>query len=282
MQFSIAPLSPALGAEVHGLDLRQRPDETTVERLLEAWHEHLVLLFSGQNITEEEQFRFAESFGPVGERRREAEKRPEGPDADRIMLITNIRRNGVPIGSLPDGEMFFHHDMCYVEAPHIATLLYAIEVPAKGGNTVFANMHKAYDTLSAELKEKIAGRKAVQVYNYLPTVRVDPDDGFDDYHHYIQPTVIRHPATGRKALYINELMTVPIEGLPAEESESTLASIREHIARPEHVYEHSWTPGDLLMWDNRCTCHARTDFPPDQTRLLRRCTVAGGAPLIPA
>jgi len=281
MGFDITPLTAHFGAEIHGLDLARPLDAATRQDVLDAWHKHLVLLFRGQELNEAQQLAFAEGFGPLGVRKRNPADRPEGADADNIMLITNIRRNGVPIGSLPDGEMFFHHDMCYVEAPHIATMLYSIEVPSWGGDTLFADMHTAWDTLPAELKSKIEGRRVAQVYNYLPTVRVDPDADFDRYDHCWQPAVIVHPVTGRKALYINQLMSARIEGLPEAESRSVLEAIFAHVARPEHVYAHKWRPGDLVMWDNRSTCHARTDFPEDQTRLLRRCTVAG-APLIAA
>lgn len=281
MEFKIAPLTPRFGAEIHGLDLAEPFDADTRRRILDAWHQHPVLLFRGQDLSEAQQLRFGECFGPLGVRKRRAADRPEGADADNIMLITNIRKNGVPIGSLPDGEMFFHHDMCYVEAPHIATMLYSIEVPSRGGDTLFADMYTAWDTLPAALKSNIEGRRVAQVYNYLPTERVDPDEEFDKYDHCWQPAVIVHPVTGRKALYINQLMSARIEGLPADESKSVLEAVFAHIARPEHVYAHKWRPGDLLMWDNRCTCHARTDFPDDETRLLRRCTVAG-APLTAA
>ncbi len=281
MDFTVTPIAPQLGAEVSGLDLSAPLDAGTVDRLLEAWHEHLILLFRGQDLDEAQQLRFGAGFGPLGVRKRRPEDRPEGAASDNIMLVTNIRENGVAIGSLPDGEMFFHHDMCYVEAPHMATMLYAIEIPSRGGDTLFANMYRAWDSLPADLKAKIEGRRVVQVYNYLPTLRVDPDEDLGGYDHCWQPMVIVHPVTGRKALYVNQLMSTRIEGLPAAESKSVLEAIFAHTAKPEHVYAHHWRPGDLLMWDNRCTCHARTDFPEDETRLLRRCTVAG-APLIAA
>ena len=281
MGFDVTEISPALGARISGLDLRETLSGATVAALLSAWHRHLILLFREQELTEDQQLRFAESFGRLGVRARRPERRPEGAGADNVMLVPNIRKDGVPIGSLPDGEMFFHHDMCYVEAPHMATLLYGIEFPSHGGNTLFANMYAAYETLPAELKRAIEGRRVMQVYQYDPTARVAAGEGLSDYDHCWQPAVIVHPATGRKALYVNELMSTEIEGLPADESEAVLQALFANISRPGNVYEHVWQPGDLLMWDNRCTCHARTDFPTDEVRLLRRCTVAG-APMMAA
>jgi taurine dioxygenase len=275
MAFDVTEISPALGARISGLDLRETPSGATVEALLRAWHEHLILLFREPELSEDQQLRFAESFGRLGVRARRPDNRPEGAAADNVMLVTNIRKDGVPIGSLPDGEMFFHHDMCYVEAPHMATMLYGIQFPSHGGNTLFANMYRAYETLPAELKRAIDGRRVMQVYQYDPTARVAAGEDLTDYDHCWQPAVIVHPATGRKALYVNELMSTEIEGLPADESEAVLQALFANISRPENVYEHVWQAGDLLMWDNRCTCHARTNFPTDEIRLLRRCTVAG-------
>ena len=114
---------------------------------------------------------------------RKAEERPEGRDAENIMLVTNVRENGVPIGSLPDGEMFFHHDKCYAAEPDWARILYALEVTRVGGHTLFANMYEAWKTLSADLKEKIYGRRVLQIYKYLPTERVNLADGIDKYDH---------------------------------------------------------------------------------------------------
>jgi taurine dioxygenase len=281
MSFTVSPLSDTLGAEIVGLDLSRPIDTPVVEALRAAFHEHLILLFRGQDLTWEQQVGFAGLFGPLGVRKRKSEDRAERQDTDHMMLITNIREDGKPIGSLPDGEMLFHHDMCYVSAPDMATLLYAIEPTRDGGNTVFANMHAAYETLADDLKTAIEGREVLQIYNYIPTLRVDPDDDREKWDHYVQPAVIVHPVTGRKALYVNQLMSARIEGLPRDESDAVLAAIREHLDRPELSYAHAWRPGDLMMWDNYCTCHARTDLPPDQTRLLRRCTVAGEV-LIPA
>ena len=275
MSFTVSPLSDTIGAEIFGLDLSRPMSPSVVEALREAFHEHLILLFRGQDLTWERQIDFAGLFGPLGVRKRKADDRPEGKEADHMMLVSNIRKDGKPIGSLPDGEMLFHHDMCYVPAPDMATLLYAIEPTRDGGHTLFANMYAAYETLPDDLKAAIEGREVLQIYNYIPTLRVDPDDDRQKWDHYVQPAVIIHPVTGRKALYINQLMSARLEGVPRDESDAVLAAIRAHLDRPELSYAHAWRPGDLMMWDNYCTCHARTDFPPDQTRLLRRCTVAG-------
>jgi taurine dioxygenase len=193
------------------------------------------------------------------------------------MLISNIRQDGKPIGALPDGEMHFHTDQCHQEIPAKATMLYAIEIPSQGGNTLFANAYAAYETLAEEIKRRIAGRRALNAYDKDSTLRSASYDnaGSSCWH----PVVRTHPATGRKALYVNRLMTREIEGLPREESDALLQMLFDHQEQPSFVYEHVWRPGDLLMWDNRCTLHARTDFSAGERRLLRRVTILGEKPV---
>jgi taurine dioxygenase len=194
------------------------------------------------------------------------------------MLISNIREDGKPIGALPDGEMQFHTDQCHQERPAMASMLYAIEVPSSGGNTLFSNCYLAYETLPSDIRRRIDGRKALNAYDYdnSATRRGQLAEGVPSYAH---PVVRTHPATGRKALYVNRLMTVRIEGLPEAESEDLLELLFAHQERREFIYEHVWRPGDLLMWDNRCTLHARTDFSPAERRLMRRVTILGEKPV---
>ncbi len=276
MSLDIRPISPALGAEVRGLDLRRELAPETVAEIVDAWHRHIVLVFPGQDFDEDAQIRFAEQFGTLGERARPVERRPEGAGYNaNIILISNIRENGVPIGSLRDGELWFHHDMSYTEAPHKGTMLYGIEIPATGGNTRFANMYKAYDALDAATRERIHGMRALHIYDFALTERVDLSNGIDRYKHRVQPIAVTHPVTGRKALYVSPLITARIEDTPAAEGERLLDELFEFTRNSELIYEHVWRPGDLVMWDNWCSCHARTDFPGTERRMLRRCTILG-------
>ncbi len=278
MALTVTPTTAALGAEVTGIDLRRELDRQTADAIHAAWLEHIVLVFPGQEIGEPEQRRFAACFGKVGERARPLARRPEGADYDgAFMLVGNIRDEaGEYAGSLPDGELWFHHDMSYVEEPHKATILYAIDIPSVGGNTKYANMYTAYDNVPQALKEKLAGRRALQVYDYAMTEKVDIDKGLDGIKHRWQPVFVNHPETGRTALYVSRLMTAEIEGFTRSESDAVLDQLFEITEHPSIIYEHVWTPGDIAMWDNRCSIHARTDFPPAERRLLRRCTVEGG------
>ena len=276
MGLSVTPLSPSLGAEIGGLDLNEPPSRGEIARIERAWLDHIVLVFRGQKLDQDAQLRFAARFGVVGERSRPPERRPEGADSHpAIMLVSNIRENGKPIGSLPDGEMWFHHDMCYHPAPYRGTMLHAIEIPSRGGNTLFANMYAAYDGLEEPIKAEIQGKRALQIYDYSVRGRVSPDGDIGRYPHQVQPVAITHPLSGRKALYVNPLMTARIEDVPAARGEALLERLFGFVERPEIIYEHVWRPGDFVMWDNWCSCHARTDFPSDERRLLRRCTILG-------
>jgi taurine dioxygenase len=272
--FTVRQLSPALGAEILGVDLRDPIDEGLKQKFLDAWHQHLVILLRNQTLDEDDQVRFAENFGPPA--KTSSGRTFAGVKHPSVMLVSNIREDGKPIGALPDGEMHFHTDQCHQEVPAKATLLYAIEIPSKGGNTLFANAYAAYETLPEEIKRRIAGRRALNAYTTDTTLRsTNYDDAKSSYWH---PVARTHPASGRKALYVNRLMTREIEGLPRKESEAILQKLFDHQEQPKFVYEHVWRPGDILMWDNRCTLHARTDFSAGERRLLRRVTILGEKP----
>jgi taurine dioxygenase len=191
-----------------------------------------------------------------------------------IMLISNIRENGEPIGALPDGEMMFHHDMIHKEVPSKATLLYSVEIPSYGGNTLFASGYAAYDTLDPALRERLEGRRALHHYNYGSTQRGD-ERGVEAFNECVHPVFRTHEETGRKAVYVNRLMTVKILDMEPAESDLLLNALFDHAERPEFVYSHGWRKGDLLLWDNRCSSHARTDFPTAERRLMLRTTVEG-------
>ena len=268
------PLSDALGLEILDVDLREPLSPVRIAQLREAWYEGLILLLRDQSLAEEDQVRFAEYFGPLG-KTLNVHNTGSHP---AIMLISNIRKDGKPIGALPDGEMQFHTDQCYIERPAAASMLYAIEVPSVGGNTMFANAYLAYEALPTEIKRRIAGRKALNAYDYDNAATFRGTRIREGVPHYSHPVVRIHPATGRKALYVNRLMTLAIEDLPEAESGELLNLLFDHQEQRRFVYEHVWRVGDILMWDNRCTLHARTDFSPTERRLMRRITILGEKP----
>ena len=273
--FDIVPLSKHIGAEIRGIDLHETPDADTVKRLRQAWLDHAVLLFRGQKLEQEDLLRVTEYFGAIGPLGRPAKFFPKGYSRllPNIMMISNIRENGETIGALPDGEMNFHHDMIHHDLPHNGTLLYSLEIPSYGGDTLFASGTAAYDTLDPAIKAKLEGRCARHFYNYGSTIR--NQGGIGSTAQATHPVFRTHEETGRKAIYVNRLMTQEIEGLPRAESDALLEALFDHSEKPEFVYRHVWKVGDLLLWDNRCSTHARDDFPSDQRRLMLRTTVQG-------
>jgi taurine dioxygenase len=275
-RFEVVPLSRHIGAELRGIDLRDQPDEQTIQAIYQAWLDHLVLVFPEQSLSQEDLVRVTGYFGELGELSRPPKYRPPGfaRMLPGIMLISNIRENGEPIGALPDGEMMFHHDMIHAAVPSKATLLYSVEIPSCGGNTLFASGYAAYDTLDPGIRGKLEGRTAVHHYNYGSTQRGD-SRGTEAFGQCMHPVFRTHDDTGRKAVYVNRLMTVGVVDMPDAESEPLLNAVFDHAEKRDFVYEHVWRVGDLLLWDNRCSSHARTDFPSTERRLMLRTTVKG-------
>jgi taurine dioxygenase len=291
MPISIQALSPFIGAEVRDIDISHPIAADDLAVIRQAWLDHCVLLFRGQTLDANQQRAFVRDFGELGGRKvrvepqnyRKPEEASAGPDYNaEAMLVSNIREDGKPIGVLPDGEMWFHHDMCYSPQPNRASFLYSIEVPSWGGDTMFANMYEAYARLPQKLKDRIEGRTVLQAFDEYQDRRIDlSEKPLSQVPHCIQPIVIRHPETGRRAIYVNRLMSHRIEGLTDAESDALLEELFAYTEDEAIRYQHVWRPGDLLMWDNLCSTHARTDFPRDERRLMRRYTLAG-SPVIPA
>jgi taurine dioxygenase len=271
----VKAVSAAIGSEVSGVDLSQPLGDAAFKRIEQAWHDGLILLFRGQQLDEAQQVAFCQRFGTLAGVLNKHTGRGHHPS---VMYISNIRENGQLIGALPDGEMYFHSDQCYVEQPAMATMLYAMEIPSKGGDTLFANMYKAYDTLPGDLKKKLDGLKAENVYDYEASGTTRGSKIQEGSKHFAHPVFRTHPVTGRKALYVNRLMTDHIVGLPLAESNDILNFLFDHAEKPEFVYAHRWTVGDLILWDNRCSLHARSDFDASERRKLRRITVLGENP----
>ena len=273
----LVDLTSHIATEVRGIDLRQPLDPATVAHLRRVWVNRAVLVFRGQALVQEDLVRFAKCFGEIGERGTSATVYPPGIGRvlPEIMLISNIRENGKPIGALPDGEMSFHHDRIQTDVPHMASLLYSVEVPSHGGDTCFAAGHAAYDMLEPAIRAKLEGKRVVNGYQYGTTRRGDRTGGYEAKDSAVHPAFRTHEETGRKAIYVNRLISKRVEGMDEEESECLLKAVFDHAEKPEFVYCHKWRVGDLLMWDNRNSMHARTDFPTDQRRLMWRTQIRG-------
>jgi len=273
-----AKLSPHTGVEILGVDMSRPVPQETIAEIYRLFLDHCVILFRNQNLAQEDLVRATGQFGRCADYDRPMDLRSDTQrrTLPQVMLITNIREDGKPIGALPDGEMWFHHDMIHSELPHKATLLYSVEIPSWGGETLFSNLYAAYETLPDDIKEALRGRMALNAFNYGSRFKGDPE-GLATRKQAIHPALYSHEESGRKAVYVDRLMTHSLIGLPKAESDALLERIFDHIEKEEFIYEHKWRKGDLLMWDNRSSIHARKDFPADQTRLMWRTTLAGDA-----
>lgn len=274
---TVSKLHPVIGAEVKGVDLSQPLDDATITLIRNAWHDHTVLLFRDQDLSEDDQIRFASHFGPVADRVAPiTEAQLDAPDWGKLMLISDhVDETGKPIGSLGHGEMTFHTDKCYREKPHRTSFLYGIEIPSEGGHTKFASLYAAYNSMSEDLKRRLDDAFVMQGHQYGGYGRLDLSIDLKDMHHFRQPLVVTNPGSGRKALYLSRLNTMWIEDMDRDESEAILGPLFDVTEDPANMYEHVWRKGDLVMWDNLACLHARTDWPEGEMRMLRRCTTEG-------
>ena len=283
MAATVTKLGDACGAEISGVDMREGLTPEDVETIYKAWLEHLVIVLRGQNdITPDDQKKFCGYFGEIGEYNRPKERQHPKYASDEIMLISNVRVDGRVIGAHPDGEMMWHTDTPYLRNPHKATTLYSVEVPAVGGDTRFSNQYMVYDALSDELKGKLAGKMAMNCYEFGTTVKTFEKYDREAVPHHPHPVLRKHPETGRTAVFVCPLMTEEISGLDEAERKAILDEIYALQRDDRFIYTHKWQVGDFVMWDNRCLLHARTDFPRDQRRLLRRVTISDKAEVMAA
>ena len=282
MTLTVKPADAACGAEICGIDARDPLSPQDADLLYQAFLEHQVIFLRDQDLTPADQKRFVGNFGEVGAYNRPKERQHPKYASDEIMLISNVREDGKVIGAHPDGEMMWHTDTPYLEHPHKATTLYGVEVPEVGADTMFSNQYAVYDALPERIKTRLAGAMAMNAYEFGTTVKTFDRYDRDAVPHHAHPVFRRHPETGRTAVYVCPLMTEEIIGIPEDEGRALLEEIYALQADPRFIYRHKWRVGDLIIWDNRCLVHARSDFSPDQRRLLRRVTVSDEAAVMAA
>lgn len=271
-----------LGAEVLGLDLAQPLAADDFARIHRAHLEHHVLVFREQRITPEQQIAFSRRFGPLQIHVLHQFGLPGHPE---VLVVSNIVENGKPIG-LGDAGHYWHSDLSYKDKPSLGSLLHAQELLAEGGDTLFANMHLAWDTLPAHLREAVEGRAAEHTYlaKYAELQQRSPwrpnlsAEQIAQVKPVVHPIVRTHPETGRKALFVSEHFTTRVIGIPEDESEALLAELFAHSVRPEHLYRHRWAEHDMVFWDNRSLMHLAAGTPDHLRRKLYRTTIEGDAP----
>jgi taurine dioxygenase len=242
-----------------------------------AWLDHLVLRFRDQKLSDPQLIAFSRLFGELDPPGPNPYGKPFLPEHPEMNVISNIKMEGAPIGGLGDGEAIWHADMTYVAAPPMAAILHALEVPPSGGDTYWANMYMACETLPAELKKRIEGRKAVHdaSYNSAGILRkghkeiTDPRQAPGARHELVRV----HPETGRKCLFLGRRRNSYVLGLELDESEALLDQLWAHATRAELTFRQQWRAGDVLIWDNRCTLHRRDAFDPGARRLMHRTQI---------
>lgn len=281
-QLEIRPLHAALGAEVLGLDLSRPLPQEQFEAIHAAHLRHHVLVFRDLRITPAQQVAFSRRFGPLQIHvLRDFQLR----DHPEVLVVSNIKENGRPIG-LGDAGHFWHSDLSYKDKPSLGSMLHAQELPAEGGDTLFANQHAAYDALPAELKKLVEPLVAEHTYlaKYEELRARSPwrpkltQAQIDEVRPVIHPVVRTHPETGRKALFVSEHFTTRIVGLPEDESRAVLDELFAWSTRPELVYRHQWQPHDMVFWDNRSVTHLAAGTPDHLRRKLYRTTIEGDLP----
>ena len=278
--FKIVPSGQALGADITGLDLSQPLSAATVQALKAAWDQHLVLRFRGQQqLSVQDHIRFSRYFGPLDKRPIAAKALHDSTAAlpQEIVVISNIKEGEKALGGLGDGEAVWHADMTYKPLPPKAALLLAREVPAQGGDTWFANLYQAYETLSAELRERIEHLQCVHdaSRNSAGELRLGFVDNSDPRQTVgaVHPLVRTHADTGRKSLYLGRRRNSYIQGLELADSEALLDALWAHATQASLTWVQQWQAGDLVAWDNRVTLHRRDAFAPLSRRYMHRTQV---------
>ena len=270
--------SSCMGAEIDGLDLSQPVSDATFNDVRDALHRHHVLAIRAQNLGPRSFVEFAQRFGPPEPHVLDQFHHQEHPD---ILVLSNVVRDGKPVG-LADGGTYWHSDYSYLDIPARATLLYSVEVPKVGGDTLFADQEQAYEDLPETMKQRIEGLVTLNVYGnrddldqrsrtsaFAPTPEQKEKRGAFLIRH---PLVRRHPYSGRKALYAVSGTSFAIEGMPDEEGIALLRELAAHSTQPKYQYRMQYGVGDVVVWDNASVLHSATLTDPAHPRTLFRVT----------
>ncbi len=284
MDFEIRPLSDGFGAEIIGLDLGVPLSDDDFATVRRTWFESGVMVFRDQTLTPDSQVAFSRRFGPLIIHVMDQFLLPDHPE---ILLISNKKTTDGKAAGFEDAGRYWHSDVSYADRPALGSLLYAVEIPPEGGDTMFADMRRALAALPEATRQRIEGLRARHSYtrNYRarqtieggrPAISADQQSQLADVSHPMVRTV---EDTGYQTLFVNPGFTFGIEGMDGAEGDALLSDLFDRATRPEFVYVHKWRPRDLLCWDNRSVMHHATMYDPTQTRHMLRTTIEGARPV---
>ena len=289
-RFQVVPADAALGAEVRGIDLKQL-DDATFKALHETWLHHVLLVFRGQSLTAEDLVVLVRRFGTPVTSSNLHKRNLEGRAANRlyslppeVTVVSNVRDRGESIGILGDGEVVWHSDFSFKERPTAARMLVAMEIPARelGGNTLFLNCYAAFDALSDDMKKRVSGMIIKQADIVDTAMKLRPGASLDADIRTApgpsHPVISTHPETGHNLLFLGRRHGAYVNGCSLEESETLLNQLWAHCTQPRFWYEHKWSLGDVVVWDNRATLHRRDAFDSNSRRVLYAAQVEGHRP----
>ncbi len=282
MDLSISPIQGKFGARVAGVELSQPLEDDCFARIHDAFLEHSILVFSEQQLNNEQHIAISRRFGELEIHTARHWLLADFPE---ILVLSNRGEEGTK--PVVNGGAYWHSDMTYNARPPLGSLLYALQVPPEGGDTLFADMYAAYESLDDGTKASIEGLGAIHRYGdrYQMMASEDKDrppltpEQLAAVPDVVHPVVRTHPHTGRKALFVNEGFTVGIAGLPESAGKALLAKLFHHSVQSSGIYAHRWRAGDLVMWDNRCTMHRATEYDLRYARAMHRTTVQGDRPV---
>ena len=289
-QFQVVPMAAPLGAEIRGIDLK-RLDDATFKALHETWLNHVLVVFRGQSMAAEDLVHLVRRFGtPVTSsnlHQRSLDERAGNRLYNlppEVTIVSNVREGDQSIGILGDGEVMWHSDFSFKERPTAARMLVAMEVPPQelGGHTYFLSCYAAYDALSTEMRQRISGMTIKQADIIDTAMKLRPGASLDADIRTVpgpsHPVISTHPETGHNMLFLGRRHGAYVNGCSLEESEALLNQLWAHCTRPRFWYEHRWSMGDVVVWDNRATLHRRDPFDSKSRRVLFAAQVEGHRP----
>jgi taurine dioxygenase len=266
-------LGKQIGAEILGVDVRKL-DDAGFAQIYRAWLDANVVVVPGQALEIEDFLRYSRRFGVIVPHPSKSTRHPDYPEITQLGVNKFDEAGKLDMAIYRRGAEGWHTDGAYDQEPFKATQLYALAVPSRGGNTLFASMYAAYDGLPQRLKDRLEGRIGVFTYGgrRKATALLNQEDR--DWKPVFHPIVRTHPETRRKALYFDPGKILRIEGLEPAESDALIDELTERMIQPDGEYHHQWRKGDIVIWDNRCSYHkAAGDYPPEEDRIHWRVSI---------